>query len=102
MADKKVRIDRFCLRLISKSRGLMFSRPKNIALEFKKPKRIGLHTFFVFYPIDVLFLDETKRVVEIKKDFRPFRFYSSIAKAKYAIELGRERDFYRVGERIDF
>ncbi len=54
---------------------------------FDKPTRIDLHMFFVFFPIDVLFLDETKKVIEIKKNFKPFTFYFSKHKAKFVIEL---------------
>ena len=43
--------------------------------------------FFVFYPIDVLFLDKTKIIVDIKEHFRPFTFYKSRKKAMYAVEL---------------
>ena len=43
--------------------------------------------FFVFFPIDVLFLDKAKTVVEVKKDFRPFTFYRSRKQCSYVIEL---------------
>ena len=42
---------------------------------------------FVFYPIDVLFLNDKKYVVGMKKNFAPFTFYKSKKKAMYAIEL---------------
>jgi uncharacterized protein len=42
---------------------------------------------FVFYPIDVLFLDKNKVVVEVKDNFRPFSFYTPKNKAMYVIEL---------------
>ena len=43
--------------------------------------------FFVFYKIDVLYLDENKKVIEIKKNFKPFSSYTPKNKAKYVIEL---------------
>lgn len=43
--------------------------------------------FFVFYPIDVIFLDENYKVVDFKEDFKPFTFYTSKKPAKYIIEL---------------
>ena len=43
--------------------------------------------FFVFYPIDVLFLDKNKVVVDKKENFKPFAFYNSKRKAMYEIEL---------------
>lgn len=90
-----------CKSWFSKIRGLMFSRKRNLVLVFDKEKRIGLHMFFVFYPIDVYFLDSGKRVVEIKRNFRPFSFYISKNKAKYAIELV-EKNEYKISEKINF
>ncbi len=101
MAEIEVDIARFCRSMLSKSIGLMFSKPKNIVLEFKKPRQIGLHMLFVFYPIDVLFLDEDRRIVEIKENFKPF---SSREKAKYAVEIGKEKKNkkFKVGDKLKF
>ena len=46
--------------------GLMFSKQKNIIFEFKKEKKELIHMFFVFYPIDLIFLNKSKKVVELK------------------------------------
>ena len=78
-----------CRDAFSKFAGLMFSKKQNKALifEFKKEKDISLHMLFVFYPIDVLFLDKRKIVVDKKENFRPFTLYTSKKKAMYAVEL---------------
>jgi len=77
-----------CSNIFSKSFGLMFSRrPKALIFIFKKEKIISLHMFFVFYPIDVLFLNKNKIIVEIKENFRPFTFYTPKNKAMFIIEL---------------
>jgi uncharacterized protein len=76
--------------IFEKATGLMFSKPiKDIGyvFVFDMPRRIDLHMFFVFFPIDVLFLDAGKKVLEIKEDFRPFSVYYSEKKASYVIEL---------------
>ena len=67
----------------------MFSKKTNKALmfDFKKEKIISLHMLFVFYPIDVLFLNKDKKVVEIKENLKPFRFYTPKKKARYVVEL---------------
>ena len=53
-----------------KMRGLMFRRILDHALVFKlnKPSKIkaSIHSFFVFFPFDVLFLDEGCTVVDAK------------------------------------
>jgi len=79
-----------CKSIFSKALGLMFTRKskqQNLVFVFKKEKIIPLHMLFVFYPIDVLFLDKDKRVVDIKINFRPFVFYTPKKKAKYVVEL---------------
>ena len=86
-----------CKNVLSKARGLMFSRKRNLMFVFDKEQRIALHMFFVFFPIDVLFLDKNKRIVEIKKDFKPFTFYKSKKKAKYVVELV-EKHNYKIGQ----
>ena len=61
--------------------------------------------FFVFYPIDVLFLDKNKKVVEVKENFRPFEFYTPKNKAKYVIELEKntiKSSKTKVGNKINF
>lgn len=78
---------KLCEDLLSKAKGLMFSKPKTLIFTFDKEKRILLHMFFVFFPIDVVFLDKNRRVVEIKTNFKPFIIYKSKRKAKYVIEF---------------
>ncbi len=66
----------------------MFSmNPKNLIFIFKKEKIVPLHMFFVIFPIDVLFINKNKKVVDLKESFRPFTFYTPKAKAKYVVEL---------------
>lgn len=78
-----------CRNFLSKFLGLMFSRKKNTALvfEFAKEYFISLHMFFVFYPIDVIFLDKNKIVVDLKENFKSFTLYTSKRKAMFAIEM---------------
>ena len=55
-----------CKSIFSKTFGLMFSKKKSLIFIFNKEKIIPLHMFFVFYPIEVSFLNKNKIVVEIK------------------------------------
>src|SRR3989338_4361926 len=96
---------RFCRNIFSKTIGLMFSKPKSLIFIFEKEKIIPLHMLFVFYSIDVLFLDKNKRVVEIKENFGPFRFYTPKNKAKYVIELPSgiiKKSGTKLGDKISF
>ncbi len=76
-----------CRSALSKARGLMFSKKKDLIFEFRKPSFVPLHMFFVFFPIDVLFLDDDKHIIELKKNFRPFGYYRPKKLARYVIEL---------------
>ena len=96
-----------CGSALSKFIGLMFSVKQNKALifRFNDERIISLHMFFVFYPIDVLFLDKNKIVVDKKEKFRPFSFYSSKKKAMYAIELPSgtiKKSKTEIGDKIKF
>ena len=78
-----------CRNIFKKAKGLMFSRKENKALIFifSKEKIVPLHMLFVFYPIDIIFADKNKKVVEIKENFKPFSFYTPKNKTSYIIEL---------------
>jgi len=79
----------------------MFSRKRNLLFVFDKEKRISLHNFFVFFPIDLVFLDKNRRIIEIKHNFKPFTFYKSKNNVKYVLEL-TEKNNYKIGEKIIF
>lgn len=97
---------KFCKTLFSKALGLMFSKKnKTLIFIFNKEKVISLHMFFVLYPIDVVFLNKNKKVVEIKENFKPFTCYTPKNKAKYIIELPKEtikKTKTSIGDTISF
>lgn len=60
---------------------------------------------FVFFPIDILFLDKNKKVIEMKKNFRPFSFYTPEKKARYILELPEgtiKKTRTEIGDKIRF
>ena len=84
----------------------MFSRqPKTLIFIFDSEKIVPLHMFFVFYPIDVLFLNKNKKVVETKENFKPFTLHNPRNKAQYIIELPKgtiKKTKTTVGDTISF
>ena len=68
----------------------MFSKKKTIVLDLGKEMNINLHTCFVFFPINVYFLNEKKELVETKENFKPFSIYTSKKKARYAVESSKK------------
>ena len=75
--------------IFTQGTGLMFRKKPDYGLifAFRKERTIGITMFCVFYPIDILFLDKDKRVVDIKKGLKPFTDYYPKVKAMYVIEL---------------
>ncbi len=74
-------------------RGLMFEREENFdyALVFELPleTRLGasVHMMFVFFPIDIVFLNAQKKVVD-KATLRPWALnYTPRVPAKYFVEM---------------
>lgn len=94
-----------CKNIFSISVGLMFSKPKSLIFVFKKEKIIPLHMFFVFYPIDILFLNKNNVIIEIKENFKPFCFYTPKNKAKYVIEIPKgtiKKSKTKIKDKIEF
>ncbi len=95
-------------RLLGKTKGLMFSRRlKNKALvfEFFPLKKVSLHMFFVFFPIDVLFIDDKNKVVDMIKNFKPFTFYKGSKKCMFVIELPDgiiKKTKTKIGDKVSF
>jgi len=79
---------KICNAFLSKGIGLMFrTKPSSMVFSYDKSVNISLHMWFVFFPIDVLWLDADLRVVHILRDFRPFSTYNPKTFARYVIEM---------------
>ena len=80
-----------CKSFFGKAKGLMFTLPKQdlgLVFHFPKEEIIPITMLFVFYPIDILWLNKKKEIVEIKEKAIPFSFsISPKRKAKYVVEL---------------
>ena len=78
-----------CDNFFSRIRGLMFfSKPKPTLLVFPKESKVGIHMLFVFFPLDIIWLDSNYKIVAIRKNVRPFSgVYYPKTSAKYVLEL---------------
>ena len=67
--------------------GLMFrgSLPDGHGLLLKRS--FSIHTAFMRFPIDVVFLDRESRVVKVVPEMRPFRVTAALRGARDALEL---------------
>ncbi len=79
----------------------MFSPKKILVFAFNKDTHVPLHMLFVFFPIDVLYLNKNKQVIEVKQNFKPFTFYTPKVKARYVVELPY-RTHASVGDSVTF
>ena len=73
-------------------KGLMFAKKPDYALIFELEKEgkinASIHMLFVFFPIDIIYLDSNKKVVDIKYNFKPFSLnYTPKKPSKYFIEF---------------
>lgn len=94
-----------------RARGLMFRRAKSLPRDsgmlfiFSRPGKPGFWTPFMRFPLDIIFLDSSKRVSDIRENLKPWRAYSPGASAKYALELraGRARETgTKIGDLLEF
>lgn len=94
----------------AKLKGLMFESKERFdyALVFLLPKesvmQATIHMVFVFFPIDVVYLDRNKKVVDIMKNLQPFTpSYAPKKPSKFFIELpvGKSRGI-DLGDELDW
>jgi len=90
----------------SRAMGLMFRRKlkkeEGLLIELSLGKSI--HSFFMRFPIDLIFLDENFRVVELTT-LNPWRFYIPKKKVKWVLEVNegviKEKNI-EIGDRLCF
>jgi uncharacterized membrane protein (UPF0127 family) len=70
--------------------GLMFRKSieydHSMIFILKKPSHVSIHMLFVFFPIDVLFLNEEKKIMGLSR-LRPWIGYKAMEDIKYIIEM---------------
>ena len=94
----------------SNARGLMFTRKLKkgdaliLAVDKESIPDTAIHMLFVFFPIDVVWLDKNKRVVDFRKNVKPFTpFIKPREAAQYVVELPKNtiRNI-NIGDRFQF
>ncbi|MFA5797590.1 MAG: DUF192 domain-containing protein [Candidatus Woesearchaeota archaeon] len=99
-----------CKNIFSKATGLMFRTKVAVhntgwIFDFSKPATVSITMWFVFYPIDILFLDSQKKIIEIAPGLKPFTNYSAKKPAHYFIELQAgtvKKKHIRLGQTLKF
>lgn len=76
--------------LLKSTLGLL-NQPPGTAMLFKT--RWGIHTFGMRYPIDILIMDDLLKIVQIKKNLQPNRFFFWNPKYSIIVELSEKNNF---------
>ncbi len=89
--------------LWSRGRGLIGSQPlrPGEALVIRPCK--GVHTWFMSYPIDVLYVDHADQVLDMDEAMMPWRLGRPRARSRYVIELPAgtiQRTATQVGDQL--
>jgi uncharacterized membrane protein (UPF0127 family) len=93
------------------SRGLMFKNDISISNEsyifiLNRERKAAITMMFVFFPIDVVWLNSKFQVIDSKENLKPFSFYTSHkGKAKYFVEMPLDsikKYRIKIGDRLKF
>jgi len=87
-----------CDSVFSRLRGLMFRKRCSALLDLKAEKRVDIHTLFVFFKIDVFWLDSDKRVVKVLKGVSGFLPFVAGTRARYVFEAPAGLYGFKIGE----
>ncbi|NLI70475.1 MAG: DUF192 domain-containing protein [Firmicutes bacterium] len=83
---------------LQRLRGLMFTKKMPAGKALMLTPCRGVHTFFMRYPVDILFLDHDFKVLEVCPALKPNRFSPIIKKACHVLEFS-PGTIYRLGIR---
>jgi uncharacterized protein len=100
---------KFADSFFSRFRGLMLTKNLEAGLVLKIPSGRGkrgsaIHMFFMRIPLDVIFADKNKKVVDVVT-LDPWTTYTPRAPARYVIELDKgslEKSGTEIGDHLEF
>jgi uncharacterized membrane protein (UPF0127 family) len=70
---------------LSRFLGFMFKKNANYAILFKNCRSV--HTFFMRFNIDVVFLDKENKVIKVVENVKPFRMVLPIKNSFSILEI---------------
>ena len=101
IASRVIKANNFLSRLF----GLIIRKKLKDKEGFLIENCSSIHTFWMRYSIDVIFLDKKNLVLAIYHNIKPFRATSFISNAYYALELKSgtiEKTSLEVGDLVQF
>ena len=96
---------KFAKTFFQRFKGLMFSKSGNLVIVAPKEsiKHTSIHTCFMRFPLDVLWLNSDFEVVCGAKKTGNWRFFKPDKPAKYVVEIGvGSIGKTKVGDKIEF
>lgn len=82
-----------------------FRSEQALVFPLSEPKRYSVHTFFMRFPIDLLYLNQELEVIESRKELPPWKTHKSEEEVSILVELpaGRiEEVGVKIGDVLDF
>ena len=68
-------------------KGLLGSPPLETGEGLLLTKEKSVHTFFMGFPIDVIYINQALEVIKIDPNLRPFKIGSYVSKSAYILEI---------------
>ncbi|MEW6328544.1 MAG: DUF192 domain-containing protein [Candidatus Micrarchaeota archaeon] len=95
---------------LAKLRGLTFrkkiSKPLLFIFKSESRSRASIHSLFMFFPFDAVFLDARKRIVDIRERIPPFTpLVVPLARSKFLLEMGAgeaRAKKLKIGDRLEW
>ncbi len=89
--------------MLDRMKGLMFSERLPDCDGFLISPGNSIHTFFMLYPLDVVFLDKDFKVVKVIYDLAPWRMTSIYFKSRKVLEMkaGTLRKNLNPGDKLE-
>ena len=90
------------------STGLRFSKKlkekEGVILNMEKESKFLVDMLFVFFNLDLAFLNSKKEIVDIRRNVKPFiSFITPNVKSKYLIEMSSsEMKNLKIGDKLEF
>lgn len=92
---------------LARAKGLSFRSEGKMLFRFPRPGRPAIDMMFLSVPLQLVFLDQEKRVVDVQRaepwslDPRTWKVYRPGEKSKYLLESSEFLDV-EVGDRLEF
>lgn len=97
-----------CDDFFSKLRGLMFSKKLKegeciiLSNDYESRINSAIHMLFVFFPLDVIFLDSEKKVVDVRKANPFVSLIIPRKRAQHVVEMNAGENLLKIGDKVSF